>query len=227
MDPSEPERLRQSPKYRAWKRTVEAAGCTVGKVGLLLDLPRKSDGSILFAFIDAEVRDPEGRSLPRYALLRGHAAVVVTVVADQGTGERKFLMIRQRRVGHGGDSLEFPAGMLDDRVDDAAGTAARELEEETGLVVRPSALVALNDGPLYSSPGLDDEAIHYFAAEVALPSDRFRALDGGTGGNPEEGEHIRLGLWSYEDAVPHVDSIQVRLAFHLYFDRLRNGRREP
>lgn len=226
MQSSEPDRLLRSPKYRAWKRTVESSGCTVGTVRLLLDLPRRSDGSILFAVIDAEVRDPEGRPLPHYALLRGHAAVVVTVVVDQGTGERRFLMVRQRRIGHGGDSLEFPAGMLDDKVDDAAGVAARELEEETGLTVEPSALVPLSDGPLYSSPGLDDEAIHFFAAEVALPSGRFRSLEGGTGGNPEEGEHIRLGLWTYEDALPHVDSIQVRLAFLLYFDRLRNGRRE-
>lgn len=223
---SESERLRNSPKYRAWKRAAERNGATVRGAKLLLDIPRH-DGSILFAMVEADALDPEGKPYHKYLLLRGAAVVVVTVVENRDTRDRKFLMLRQRRIGSGSDSLEFPAGMLDSEVDDPAGTAVRELEEETGLRVGREALVALADRPLYSSSGLDDEAIHYYACHVALPDAEFRALDGERRGNAEEGEFIRLGLWDYPDALKVVDSLQVRLGFHLYFEKLRGGRQEP
>src|SRR5687768_12742573 len=142
MTPIEPERLRASAKYRLWKSTLEANGCRVRKSEILLDLPR-GDGSILFAMLKADVIDPEGRRLPGFALLRGPAVVIVTVVENRDTGERRFLMLQQRRIGNGADSLEFPAGMLDEHVDDPAGVALKELKEETGLDVERAALKPL------------------------------------------------------------------------------------
>ncbi len=226
---SEPERLRQSPKYKAWKRIVEKNGCVVGGAEILQDIPRR-DGTILFAMIDAKVADPDGRPLPRYLVLRGSACVVVTVVENRETGERKFLMLRQRRIGNGADSLEFPAGMLASSVDDPGGVAVKELEEETGLKVGRDTIKPLSDHPLYSSSGLDDEAIHYFTCTVSLLTKEYQGLHGGHGGNAEEGEFIRMELWDYPDAVREVTSIQVRLGFHLYFERMngdRSGRVPP
>ena len=218
--PDEDERLRAVPKYRAWKRTVERSGCSIRMVEPLLEL-NKPDGSLLFAMLRTRVEDPQGRPLPAYALLRGHAAIIVTVVINAETGERKFLMLRQRRIGHGGESLEFPAGMLDEDVDDALGVALRELREETGLEATREQLFPLCERPLYSSPGLDDEAIHYFGCELELAAERFHGLEGGATGKAEEGEFIRLGLWDYEKARPETDSIQVRLGFQLYFEHQR------
>jgi 8-oxo-dGTP pyrophosphatase MutT (NUDIX family) len=224
--PVEPARLQASAKYRLWKTTVETNGCTVHKAEILLDLPRR-DGTILFAMLKAEITDPEGRPLPHFALLRGPAVVIVTAVENRDTGERRFLMLRQRRIGHGGDSLEFPAGMLDELVTDPKGVAVKELAEETGLQVDPAELRPLADRPLYSSSGLDDEAIHYLGCEVKLSGADYHALEGGQRGNAEEGEFIRLGLFTYEDALKEVTSLQVRLGFHLYFETLKDGRREP
>lgn len=226
MSNLEPERLRSSAKYRLWKSALEANGCTLHKAEILLDLPRR-DGTILFAMLKAEVTDPEGRQLPHFALIRGPAVIIVTAVENLDTGERRFLMLRQRRIGHGGDSLEFPAGMLDESVADPRGVAVKEIEEETGLRVDPARLHPLSDRPLYTSSGLDDESIHYFGCEVKLSGADFHALEGGHRGNAEEGEFIRLGLVAYEDALKEVTSVQVRLGFHLYFETLKGGRREP
>lgn len=223
---SEPERLRNCPKYRAWKRAAARNGATVRGARLLLDIPRR-DGSILFAMAEVDASDPEGRPYHKYLLLRGSAVVVVTVVENLDTGDRKFLMLRQRRIGSGGDSLEFPAGMLDGEVDDPEGAAVRELEEETGLQVERGALIPLADRPLYSSSGLDDETIHYYACRVPLRDADFRALEGGQRGKAEEGEFIRMGLWEYPEALKAVESLQVRLGFHLYFEKLRGGRQVP
>lgn len=226
-DPSSPEppRLQSSAKYRLWKSTLEANGCAVRKAEILLDLPRR-DGSILFAMLKAEVTDPDGRKLPHFALLRGPAVVIVTVVENRDTGERRFLMLQQRRIGNGADSLEFPAGMLDEHVGDPKGVAVKELKEETGLDVDPAALKPLADRPLYTSSGLDDEAIHYLGCEVKLSGEAYHALEGGHRGNAEEGEFIRMVLRTYEAAVKEATSLQVRLGFHLYFDALKGGRRE-
>src|SRR4051812_14217617 len=123
----EPEKLKQAPKYRVWKRDVEAAGCMVRNVEILCDL-YKPDGSLLFALLKTRIDDPDGRPLPKYTLIRGHAVLIVTVVVNAETGERKFLMLRQRRSGNGLESLEFPAGMLDMEVGDPAGVAVREVK---------------------------------------------------------------------------------------------------
>jgi 8-oxo-dGTP pyrophosphatase MutT (NUDIX family) len=218
---SEPQRLLESPKYQAWKRGAIAQGCTVRGSRILLDLPRR-DGTILFAMVEVDAVDPEGKPLPKFLLLRGPAVVVVTVVENADTGERKFLMLRQRRIGHGADSLEFPAGMLDSHVDDPVGVGVKELEEETGLKVDRKDLFLLADRPLYSSHGLDDESIHFYGCEVRLPSAEFHGLEGGQRGNAEEGEFIRMGLWDQQDAVKVVDSLQVHLGFHLW-----NAKRGP
>ena len=216
----EPEKLLASPKYRAWKHTVEANGCVIRQVELVADLP-KQDGSLLFALLKARVEDPSGRPLPAYALLRGHAVVVVTEVVDRESGERKFLMLRQRRIGSGAETLEFPAGMMDENVDDPAAVAVKELHEETGLEVRREQLIRLCERPLYTSSGLDDEAIHYFGCSLELPPGAYHALKGSLRGKAEEGEFIRVELWDHDRALPQVDSVQVRLGFSLWYGRGR------
>lgn len=216
----EPDRLAKSPKYQVWKKNVLQNGCAIRKVEIIADLP-KQDGSLLFGLIKADVIDPAGRPLPSYALLRGHAVVVVTEVSNRETGEKKFLMLRQRRIGSGAETLEFPAGMVDESVEDPHGVAVKELHEETGLEVRPDQLIRLCPIPLYTSSGLDDEAIHYFGCSLDLSPDEYRALDGRTQGKAEEGEFIRVELWEHDRALPLVDSVQVRLGFSLWYGRDR------
>jgi ADP-sugar diphosphatase len=224
MDPhsteGEPAQLLKAPKYRAWKKSVEKCGCSIRKVELLAEM-NKPDGSLLFAMLKTRVEDPQGRALPSYALIRGHAVLIVTEVVNRETGEHKFLMLRQRRIGHGGEALEFPAGMVDEDVDDPRGVAVKELKEETGLDASRDQLFPLAERALYSSAGLDDEAIWYYGCELTLPAEAFHALEGGETGKADENEYIRLGLWEYEKALPEVDSIQVRLGFNLWFDHKR------
>ena len=80
------------------------------------------------------------------------------------------------------------------------------------------------DRPLYTSAGLDDEAIHYFGCSLELSAKEFHGLEGGETGKSEENEFIRLGLWAYDDAVREVDSVQVMLGFTLWF---QHQRRDP
>lgn len=223
--PGESETLRRAPKYRAWRSSVERNGCAIRSVESLQEL-KKEDGSLLFALLRTRIEDPQGRCLPSYAFIRGHAALIVTEVVNRESGERKFLMLRQRRIGHGGDALEFPAGMLDEDVSDPIGVALKELKEETGLEASRDQMVRLLERPLYTSAGLDDEAIHYFGCSLELSAEEFHGLEGGETGKSEENEFIRLGLWDYEDAVAEVDSVQVMLGFILWFQHRGRARND-
>lgn len=219
MEPTagESEALLRAPKYRAWKRSVARNGCALRSVESLQELS-KPDGSLLFALLRTRMEDPQGRPLPAYALIRGHAVLIVTEVINRASGERKFLMLRQWRIGNGGEALEFPAGMLDEDVGDPLGVALKELKEETGLVARRDQMIPLAERPLFSSPGLDDEAIHYFGCSLELSPDEFASLQGGETGKAEEQEYIRMELRDYPDALKEVDSLQVRLGFALWFE---------
>lgn len=203
------------PKFRHWVDAVTASGCRFHSAEAL-HLTLKKDGGILFGLFSTQVVDPEGRRLLPLLLLRGQAVVIVTLLRNEATSEERFLMVRQRRIANGALSLEFPAGMLDHEFADPVRVAVREVEEETGLRVEASRLFPLAEKPLFSSPGLDDEAIHFYGCEIALGDAEYRSLQGRVAGLADEGEHIEVGLWREEEALAEATSLQVRLAFALY-----------
>lgn len=97
----------------------------------------------------------DGRSVRR-DVVRHPGGVGVLVVDGDDT-----VLVRQYRAPFGGPVLEIPAGRFDRPGEKPLVAAARELEEELGLVA--SRLVAL--GSMLVSPGYSDEVIHLFAAD--------------------------------------------------------------
>jgi ADP-sugar diphosphatase len=220
---------RDVPMVQAWERALRQENWSVDSLQPLNVLGRQGGGEHgaspslpLFALLEARGTDPEGKPLLPFVLLRGSASVVVPVCINRDTGDRRFLMIRQRRVGNGALSLEFPAGMIDGN-DEPSITALRELEEETGVRADASALVPLWDKGLCSSPGLSDEAVHFFAAEILLEDAAFRALEGGSAGHVHEGEYITTTLKTFAEAAPEITSLQPLLGFFLYHAKFGNA----
>lgn len=212
-----------SPKLLAWKKQVTDAGCTIRDL-TPLHILRKKNGSLLFALCRADVVSAEGTKLPDIIFIRGDACLIVPLVRSRDTGEERFLMIRQRRIGSGLSSLEFPAGMLDDETDDARGVAARECAEETGLTVDENALFPLCDRKLFSSVGASDEGIFYFGCIIDTDDVTYRSLSGKQTGNHEEDEHIQVALVTRQQAEEEATSLQVRLGIRL-FEEAREERR--
>jgi 8-oxo-dGTP pyrophosphatase MutT (NUDIX family) len=206
---------RQSPKVMAWEKSLLAAGCTLQQLELLHGL-YKRDGSLLFALVKATGHDPDGHPLLPYALVRGPACVVVPVITVIETGERKFLMVNQRRLGHGRVSLEFPAGMLDETLGDPQGVAQKELHEETHVLAPREDFKLLHPCALYSSPGLNDESIWFYTCSLKLSAAACEQLHEAHAGEASEGEHIRVELLSRHEILPRLDSLQAVLALHLY-----------
>ena len=209
------ERARYDKKITDWIEDVEQSGCTVKKISTLQEIRRRK-GDLLFALLDVDVVSPDGVKLPHIVFIRGHACVIIPLLINQDTGEERYLMVRQWRIGNGQFSLEFPAGMLDHNTEDPPGVAVRELQEETGLLISKDELFPLTDKVLYSSAGGSDEGIYFFGCVKSVGTTLFESFRKGTGGNPEEGEQISFVLLSRDEAEPHTSSLQARLGFFLF-----------
>lgn len=110
-------------------------------------------GRLGFLKLRASVANGAGEALPGSVFLRGPSvAMLVLLVPDDAApgsaaeaAERRAVLTVQPRVPAGSLALtELPAGMVDDG-GAFAGTAAREIEEELGLVIREDQLACLSD----------------------------------------------------------------------------------
>ena len=127
------ENLGDSLKYQQWRRQLHKNNIQLNGLEEL-HLVRKRGGEVLFALLRMAAQAPNGEPLLPVVLLRGHFVGVLTCLKDKATGEERFLMVRQRRVGTGAVMLEHPAGMVDNTKDPYA-VAITEVEEETGLKI--------------------------------------------------------------------------------------------
>lgn len=108
------------------------------------------------------------------------------------------VMIEQFRVGaldksHNPWLLELVAGLID-KDEEPEDVARREAVEEAGLELGALWPVCA----YYPSPGGSDERVHLFVGRCDS------RLAGGVHGLAEEGEDIRVHVWSFEDALQAV-----------------------
>ncbi len=99
-------------------------------------------------------RLPDGKVRP-YDLVQHSDSITVLPLTQDG----RLLLVRQYRVGSGGQLLELPAGVLDEGEDPLTG-ARRELREETGM----DAAEIIKLGAAYLTPGYCTEFMHFYLA---------------------------------------------------------------
>ena len=132
--------------------------------------------------------------------IAGHPGGVCVVAIDP---EDRVLFVRQWRHATGGALLEIPAGTLDRQADgsveDHAGAAARELEEETGSIAGTWRYL----GAFYTAPGFTSELMHLYLATD------LRAADAG-GLGPDEDERLELRPIPFVEAVAMAERGEIR-----------------
>ncbi|KAI5285078.1 hypothetical protein KEM54_000846, partial [Ascosphaera aggregata] len=132
--------------------------------------------------------------------------------------ERKVILTVQPRIPAGSLAFtELPAGMLDDS-GSFAGAAAKELEEETGLVIKSDELIDLTalvasqfksrrnqqegeklQAAVYPSAGGCDEFIPIFYCLKRMPRGQIEGLEGRLTGLRAQGEKITLKIIPLKD----------------------------
>eukprot|EP00246_Nothoceros_aenigmaticus_P014459 TRINITY_DN5495_c0_g1_i1.p1 TRINITY_DN5495_c0_g1~~TRINITY_DN5495_c0_g1_i1.p1 ORF type:complete len:327 (-),score=52.23 TRINITY_DN5495_c0_g1_i1:203-1183(-) len=156
-----------------------------------------------FVKFKAELVDDEtGAKLPGIVTARGGAVGILILLECEG--EMFTVLTEQARVPVGRTILELPAGMLDDDKGDFVGTAAREVEEETGLHITSSDLVNLTDlleestgQRMFPSPGGSDEDITLLLYRGTVTKQVLESLHGQETGLRDHGELIKVHIVPY------------------------------
>jgi ADP-ribose pyrophosphatase len=127
--------------------------------------------------------------------IAGHPGGVCVVAIDAAD---RVLLVRQWRHAVGRALLEIPAGTLDRHedgsIEDHAGAAARELEEETGS--RAGSWRYL--GGFWTAPGFTSELMHLYLATELVP-----VHEGGLA--PDDDERLELHPVRFDDALAMVE----------------------
>jgi 8-oxo-dGTP pyrophosphatase MutT (NUDIX family) len=166
-----------------------------------------------FVKLTAEIRNETKSPLPGIAFLRGPSVAMLMILrpSDSQT-ERWVIMTEQPRIPAGSLTfMEIPAGMFEGGT--FAGTAAREIKEETGLEVPEKELINLTELALedeepgasaglqtamYPSPGGSDEYIAIFLWEKIMDRQEIEDLKGKLAGERWQGENITTRMLNYE-----------------------------
>ena len=174
----------------------------------------------------------EWGDVPAIVFCRGAAVALLVVIKVKGARTRYTVLVNQPRMAGGSAGfLEIPAGMLDES-NDFSGVAAKELREETGIVVDKTRLVDLTtdfygdlkyDG-LHPSVGGCDEVLRFFLYETEMTAAEKNTLDGKCTGEFAEGENIKLKVVPLRKAAQEAPDMKTLTALYLYdqYNKKRN-----
>ncbi|CAO3679546.1 unnamed protein product [Umbelopsis vinacea] len=157
---------------------------------------------------DVELKET-GKKVPGIVFMRGGAVSMMLILRasdSKDKGDRVVFTLQPRVPVPSMRMPELPAGMLDGS-GNFSGTAAKEIEEETGLKIEEHELVDLTElaygdswRGVYPSSGGSDEFLRLFVCVKSLPSKEIDELEGKLTGLRDHGEAITLKLVKLEHA---------------------------
>eukprot|EP00802_Teleaulax_amphioxeia_P021510 Tamp_21872.p1 GENE.Tamp_21872~~Tamp_21872.p1 ORF type:complete len:202 (+),score=57.69 Tamp_21872:484-1089(+) len=171
-----------------------------------------------FVKFKGEVTDDQGRVIPSIVFMRGASVGMLIVITCEEDKRQYTVLTVQPRVPAGKYALEeLPAGMLDSS-GSFVGAAAKELQEETGIIVKEKDLIDLTEKAfkgtayhhVYPSAGGSDEVLRLFLYQTKMSRAKLNDLEGKCTGVLEEGENIKLKVISLHElwrAAPDVKAL--------------------
>lgn len=162
-------------------------------------------GRLGFVKLTAEVSNAAKETLPAACLLRGPSvAMLVMLIPDDAPDERYVVLTVQARIPAGSLAfVELPAGMVDD-AGTFKGAAAKEIEEELGIVITENELTCLSDlvasketdeglpAAMFPSAGGCDEHVTIYSCERRVSREELETFKGKATGLRSDGEKITL-----------------------------------
>ncbi|MEZ4685210.1 MAG: NUDIX hydrolase [Bacteroidia bacterium] len=206
--------LSHTHKFRRWKGLLEEHGLKVHGIHEVYSKWRRAD-DLLFALVELDASTPEGHKIPPVCFIKGEIVSVLVCLIDEETGEKYNLLVKQRRICNGAWIYEQVAGMVD-RDDDPLAVAVKEVEEETGVHVRPDQVHRLNDEVLFSSTGTSDEAMHFFYCELRMSHEQIWSYHAQAQGEAGENEHIITHVATFPEAKRLITNCNGLLNIFLY-----------
>jgi len=163
----------------------------------------------------------DGKQIPGIVFMRGGSVGILTIIEHKGI--EYALTTVQARTPIGQLFTEIPAGMLDDN-GNFQGQAAKEMKEETELIIKEENLIDLTNlayGNKYKgmipSAGGCDEFIRLFVYKHNIEDDiAFNQLQGKCTGLVEHGEIISLNLIELDKLWHETSDAKALSALFLY-----------
>lgn len=214
-------KLESSKKFQNWIRNLKNNKIQLEEYKILHLVERKN-GEVLFAFLEANMKTPDGQKLPPIVVLRGHFVAILPHLIASDSRNEYALLVKQRRVATGGYFYEFPAGMCDEEENPQA-VAIQELKEECGIEAHPEQLIQLNSEPIYSSPGLLDEGGYFFAIQLFLPENQILKLNHQHHGLHSDSEFITTKIINFADAKQYITNTHGFTLLYLYSTYLQSN----
>ena len=215
------EKFEDSFKFKSWRDVLLKHKIKINSVKELHTV-NKLNGEMLFTLVHIDAVDPDNHKLLPVVLIRGHFVAVVTCLIEKETGNKYFLLVKQRRVANGDIFYEHPAGMCDSEPDPWK-VAVKEVEEETGLKITRDNLRLLHAEPLYSSAGLLDEAGYFFACEIPLSREEIDTYRDKSAGAADENEVIITHVCTLSEVFSLIRNTNGLLATYLYLQDVKGS----
>jgi ADP-sugar diphosphatase len=216
----EKQKLIHAHKYQLWMSKLKANGLHSIRVDELYSR-YNGKGEVLFSLLYTDATTPEGHKIPPICFLKGEVVCVLICLVDRLSKEKYLLLVRQRRICDGSLTYEHPAGMLDSEKD-AAAVAVREVEEETGIAISKTDLIALNEKPYFPSTGTSDEAAYFFACELEMTAAAIASYHQQDQGLQSEHEHIQTYVVPFVEGNKLINNCNGLLMNLLYLKKVED-----
>lgn len=210
------EELTRSHKFKLWKSHLEVNGLNIHNIEEVYTRYRYN-GEALFSLVMLDATTPEGDKIPPICFIKGEIVSVLIALIDRETKEKFLLLVKQRRICHGGFTYEHVAGMVD-RDDNPHDVAVRETEEESGLQVNKSQVISLNAEPLIVSSGTSDEALYFYYCELEMSREEINSYQGRQLGVDHEHERIYTHIATIPEAKKLITNTNSLLNIYLYLE---------
>jgi hypothetical protein len=158
-------------------------------------IAQRPDGSVLFVYATLETSAKPG--FKEEVVLRGDSLTVLLRIRTETS--TYVVLVRQYRGPMGGYVYEPPAGMRDGALHVRSKTLT-EIHEETGILVEEDDLCELGS-PAMTSPGLLDERIQLYTADISRTEEFVRGLRGYRGGVPGEHEMTTVVVVPWSESI--------------------------
>ena len=182
----------------------------------------QQEKTLTLEILNAETKQINDAHIPSIVFMRG-GSVAILIKLSAPSGMAFSILVTQPRVPIGKFAIaELPAGMVDSS-NNFAGAAAKEIEEETGLIINSSSLQDLTNeyeyDRVYPSCGGCDEFMKFYYYEASMSDEAIMKMKGKCTGAYDEGENIKVMLVPFDRLAEKSPDMKTLTALYLYEQR--------